>query len=106
MSTTEETKLAEEIVGMLDADAVRVCSDDRDAIRFSLRAAGMKLRSIVLRRWALRRLLNDPAGPVKIEYLQRELRRAAGQRIEFAYPRKSIVRRDLPSSFGPLAQAR
>ena len=106
MSTTDETKLAEEIVGTLDADAVRVCSDDRDAIRFSLRAAGMKLRSIVLRRWALRRLLNDPAGPVKIEYLQRELRRAAGHRIEFAYPRKSTVRKDLPASFTPLAQAR
>jgi len=104
--TTEETKLAETIVGALDADAVRVCSDDRDSIRFSVRAAGMKLRSIVLRRWALRRLLSDPAGPVKIEYLQRELRTAATQRIEYAYPRKSIVRKDLPKTFAPLAQAR
>jgi hypothetical protein len=67
----------------------------------------MNLRSIVLRRWALRRLLNDPAGPVKVEYLQRELRRAAGQRVEFAYPRKSVnVRRDLPPVFAPLANAR
>jgi hypothetical protein len=105
--TTEETKLAEEIVGTLDADAVRVCSDDRDSIRFAIRSAGMKLRSIVLRRWALRRLLSDPAGPVKIEYLQRELRSAASHRVEYAYPRKSIVRKDdLPSSFAPLAQAR
>ena len=103
---TDETRLAEEIVGVLDADAVRVCSDDRDSIRFSVRSLGMKLRSIVLRRWALRRLLSDPAGPVKIEYLQRELQRAAGQRVEFSYPRKSIaVRRDLPS-FTPLAQVR
>jgi hypothetical protein len=106
MKTTDETRLAEEIVGTLDADAVRVCSDDRDSIRFSVRTAGMKLRSIVLRRWALRRLLNDPAGPVKIEYLQRELRNAATQRIEYAYPRKSIVRKDLPVAFAPLAQAR
>jgi hypothetical protein len=106
IKTTEETKLAEAIVGALDADAVRVCSDDRDSIRFSIRAAGMKLRSIVLRRWALRRLLSDPAGPVKIEYLQRELRTAATQRIEYAYPRKSIVRKDLPKTFAPLAQAR
>jgi hypothetical protein len=103
---TDETRLAEEIVATLEADAVRVCSDDRDSIRFSIRAAGMKLRSIVLRRWALRRLLNDPAGPVKIEYLQRELRTAATQRIEYAYPRKSIVRKDMPSAFAPLAQAR
>jgi len=104
--TTDETKLAEQIVGTLDADAVRVCSDDRDSIRFAIRSAGMKLRSIVLRRWALRRLLNDPAGPVKIEYLQRELRNAATHRVEYAYPRKSIVRRDLPAAFAPLAQAR
>jgi hypothetical protein len=104
--TTEETKLAEQIVGTLDADAVRVCSDDRDSIRFAIRSAGMKLRSIVLRRWALRRLLSDPAGPVKIEYLQRELRSAASHRVEYAYPRKNIVRRDLPGTFAPLAQAR
>lgn len=107
MSTTDETKLAEEIVATLDADAVRVCSDDRDSIRFAIRSAGMKLRSIVLRRLALRRLLHDPAGPVKIEYLQRELRRAAGQRIEYSYPRKSAaVRRDLPAAFTPLANVR
>ncbi|HSY50476.1 MAG TPA: hypothetical protein VLC46_16845 [Thermoanaerobaculia bacterium] len=104
---TDETRLAEEIVGVLDADAVRVCSDDRDSIRFAIRSAGMKLRSIVLRRWALRRLLSDPAGPVKVEYLQRELRRAAGQRVEYAYPRKSVaVRRDLPPVLKPLAQVR
>ncbi|HXH39877.1 MAG TPA: hypothetical protein VNN08_14705 [Thermoanaerobaculia bacterium] len=104
---TDETRLAEEIVGTLDADAVRVCSDDRDSIRFSVRSIGMKLRSIVLHRGALRRLLSDPAGPVKIEYLQRELRRAAGQRVEYAYPRKSVaVRRDLPSALKPLAQVR
>jgi len=100
--STDETKLAEEIVGILDADAVRVCSDDRDSIRFAVRSTGMKLRSIVLRRWALRRLLHDPAGPVKVEYLQRELRRSAGQRIEYTYPRKStVVRRDLPAAFKP-----
>ncbi|MEA2326266.1 MAG: hypothetical protein QOE68_1225, partial [Thermoanaerobaculia bacterium] len=31
IKTTDETRLAEEIVGTLDADAVRVCSDDRDS---------------------------------------------------------------------------
>jgi len=106
IKSADDTKLAEEIVGTLEADAVRVCSDDRDTIRFAVRSAGMKLRSIVLRRWALRRLLNDPAGAVKIEYLQRELRTAAAQRIEYTYPRKSIVRRDVHASLGPLAHAR
>ncbi|MEA2161980.1 MAG: hypothetical protein QOK37_107 [Thermoanaerobaculia bacterium] len=108
MKVTDETKLAEEIVGALDADAVRVCSDDRDSIRFAIRSAGMKLRSIVLRRWALRRLLQDPAGAVKVEYLQRELRLSAARRVEYTYPRKSTaVRRDLPASMTPaLAHAR
>lgn len=107
IKTTDETRLAEEIVETLDVDAVRVCSDDRDSIRFAVRSTGIKLRSIVLRRGALRRLLLDPAGPVKIEYLQRELRRAAGQRVEFTYPRKSVtIRRDLPAAFAPIAHAR
>jgi hypothetical protein len=103
----DETKLAEEIVGVLEAQAVRVCSDDRDSIRFAIRAAGMKLRSIVLNRAALRRLLSDIAGPVKVEYLQRDLVRAAAQRIEYSYPRKTIaVRRDLPAALTPRFAAR
>jgi hypothetical protein len=107
MKVTDETKLAEAIVGALDADAVRVCSDDRDSIRFAIRAAGMKLRSIVLDRAALRRLLSDLTGAVKVEYLQRDLVRAAAQRVEYSYPRKSItVRRDLPAPFTRHAAAR
>jgi hypothetical protein len=104
---TDETKLAEEIVGALDADAVRVCSDDRDSIRFAIRAAGLKLRSIVLNRASLRRLLSDLTGSVKVEYLQRDLVRAAAHRIEYSYPRKMIaVRRDLPAPFTRHAAAR
>jgi len=43
-------------------------------------------------REGLRRLLNDPAASVKIEYLQRELRGAAAQRTEYSYPGKRIAR--------------
>ena len=87
---SEETKLAEEIIGVLDADAVRLCSSDRRSIRFAIRSAAMKLRSIVLSRSSLRRLLTDPLGAIKIEYLKRDIRRAAGNRMEYAYPRPAV----------------
>ena len=83
----DETKLADEIVGVLDPAVVRVCSEVRDAIRYAVRGKSLKLRSILLRRDALRKLLTDPARSVKIEYLKRDLLRATMQRIEFRYPR-------------------
>lgn len=93
MSTkaVDETKLAEEIVGVVGAEVARVCSDDRETLRFAVRSAAMKLRSIVLNRASLRRLLLDPLGEVKIAYLKRDLRRAATQRVEYVYPRKSAI---------------
>ena len=56
-----------------------------------MRAVGLKLRSIVLSRSSLRRLLTDRNGAIKIEYLQRDLIRSAPVRSEFAYPRHSDV---------------
>ncbi|HUP50068.1 MAG TPA: hypothetical protein VNA04_14885 [Thermoanaerobaculia bacterium] len=86
----DETKLAQEIVGVLPAGSVvRFCSDDLESIRFAVQAAGLKLRSIVLSRASLRRLLADAARPVKVEYLQRDLLRSARRRAEFRYPRLS-----------------
>src|SRR2546430_2657873 len=107
MSTKQidETKLADEIVGVIGPDAVRVCSDDRESLRFSIRAAGLKLRSIVLNRASLRRLLLDPLGEIKIAYLKRDLKRAIGQRAEYVYPRRSAIAGTSPE--GPrLAAAR
>ena len=91
IKSMDETKLAEEIVSVLDADAVRVCSDDRESIRYAVRASGLKLRSVVLSRPALRRLLYDRNGAIKIEYLQRDLLRSAEIRSEFTYPRHSAM---------------
>jgi len=88
----DETKLAAEIVGVLDPAVVRACSDARDAIRYAVRGKSLKLRSILLRRDALRRLLTDPAREVKIEYLKRDLVRAAIHRVEFRYPHASAWR--------------
>jgi len=91
IKSMDETRLAEEIVSVLDAGAVRVCSDDRESIRYAVRAPGLKLRSVVFSRPALRRLLFDRAGLVKIEYLQRDLLRSAATRTEFSYPRHNAI---------------
>ena len=88
--TTDETRLAEEIVSVLPAGSVvRVCSDDRQSIRFAVRAATLKLRTVVFHRASLRRLLADAARSVKIDYLKRDLLRSAESAGKFAYPRTS-----------------
>src|SRR5437762_6857119 len=92
----DETKLAEEIVGVVGDEVVRVCSDDRESLRFAVRSVAMKLRSIVLNRASLRRLLLDPQGEVKIAYLKRDLKRAALQRVEYVFPRKSAIAQTSP----------
>ena len=104
--------IAEQIVSVLpEGTTVRVCSDEREAIRYAVRSSELKLRSIVLGRTSLQRLLGDPAGPVKIEYLQRELLEAASTRGEFRYPREvrrvrpSSVQRTAPPSLSPRASA-
>ena len=84
----DELTIAQSIVSVLPAGSVaRVCSDDRDTIRFAVRAEGLKLRSVILQRESLKRLQNDTTSAVKIEYLQRDLLRSAGRRSEFQYPR-------------------
>jgi hypothetical protein len=112
MSTTRQTQeleLATEIVSVLpEGCIVRVCSDDRDTIRFAVRAAGMKLREVVLGRASLRKLMNDPAKSVKIDYLQRDLVRTAGRRASYQYPRqirKAIGRPAAALALGRLALA-
>lgn len=84
----DELAVAEAIVSVLPNGSVaRVCSDDRESIRYAVRADGLKLRSIVLRRESLKRLETDAAAAVKIEYLQRDILRSACRRAEFRYPR-------------------
>ena len=90
IKTMDDTTLAEEIVSVLDARVVRVCSDDRENLRYAIRGP-MRLRSVVLGRAALRRLLHDRDGAVKIEYLQRDLLRYAGERGEYVFPRRSAI---------------
>ena len=85
--TNDETRVAEEIVSVLPAGSVvRQCSDDRRTIRFAVRKAAAKLRAIVLSKASRRRLMIDPQRAVKIEYLQRDLLRSLGRRVEYRYP--------------------
>jgi hypothetical protein len=102
---TQVLRIAEQIVSVLPAGTfMRVCSDDRDTIRYAVRAEDVKLRSVVLSRGSLQRLATDAARPVKIEYLQKELLEAAEQRGEFRYPR--TVRRASCTSVTRMAPQR
>ena len=91
IKTTDERRLADEIVRVLPEGVIRLCSSDREAIRFAVRSRDLKLRSVVLRRAALRRLLRDQDGVVKIEYLKRDLLRSAEIAGEFTYPRPRVA---------------
>lgn len=92
MNKLDETRIAEEIVSVLPAGTVaRVCSDDRESIRFAVRGGGIKLHQIILNRISLRRLAADPLKDVKVEYLQRDLAAAMASRREFRYPRVTRV---------------
>ncbi|PYQ35011.1 MAG: hypothetical protein DMF57_04410 [Acidobacteria bacterium] len=85
-----ETAIAEEIVSVLKFAALRVYSEWGDAIRYTVRGTSLKLRSIVLDREALRHLLQDPIGAVKIDYLKRDLLRCAERVSEYHYPRTRV----------------
>lgn len=86
----DETRIAEEIVSVLPAGVARALTSDRETIRYSVRAKGLKLRTIVFIRESLRRLITDPARAIKVEYLQRDLARSANRRGEFRYPRPQL----------------
>lgn len=88
--TAEETRIAQEIMSALPADSfARVCSDDRESVRFTVSSDLLELRSVIFSRESLRRLLADPDRAVKIDYLQRDLLSSAIRRNEFRYPRLS-----------------
>ncbi|HYR28806.1 MAG TPA: hypothetical protein VEU30_10095 [Thermoanaerobaculia bacterium] len=83
----DETRIAEEIVSVLGEGVARACSAERGSIRYAVRAEGMKLRTIVLKRDSLRKLAEDPAREIKLDYLKRDLLQSSETRREFKYPR-------------------
>jgi hypothetical protein len=88
----DEAKLAAEIVSVLAPATVRACPCERDIIRYAVRDKSFKLRAIVFDRSALRRLLDAKDGPVKVDYLKRDLLRATMNRVEYRYPHPSFAR--------------
>lgn len=98
----QELNVADEILSVLPAGSVmRICSDDRDTLRYAVRAAGLKLRQITLSRASLRRLIEDPQSAIKIDYLRRDIERSAKRREAFQYPRQ--IRRATKRVKGALA---
>jgi uncharacterized beta-barrel protein YwiB (DUF1934 family) len=82
-------KTAEEILSVLpEGSVMRVCADDRETLRYAVRASGLKLRHVTLSRASLRRLAEDPQSNIKIDYLRRDLQRSAKRRDAFQYPRQ------------------
>jgi hypothetical protein len=79
------------IVSVLPDGVARACSAERDSLKYAVRSEGLKLRTIILSRRSLRKLADDPARDVKIEYLQRDLMQTAEQRAEFRYPRPHVA---------------
>jgi hypothetical protein len=86
----DECRIAEEIVSVLPAGVARACSPEKHTIRYAVRGEGIKLRTIVFSRASLRRLLDDPAHEVKVEYLKRDLLDSASRLREFRYPRLHV----------------
>jgi hypothetical protein len=99
MTKTDEAKLAADIVSVLAPAALRACPQEPDVIRYAVRGETLKLRMIILARKALRRLLEGTDGAVKIEYLKRDLLRAARHRLEYRYPRLNVTNRRQSGDF-------
>ena len=86
----DENRIAEEIMSVLPAGVARACSPEKHNIRYTVGGDELKLRTIVFSRASLRRLLDDPARDVKVEYLKRDLLASAGRLREFRYPRLHV----------------
>ena len=92
---------ADEILSVLpEGSVMRICSDDRETLRYAVRAAGLKLRQITLSRASLLRLAGDPQSAIKIDYLRRDIARSAKRREAFQYPRQ--IRRATKRAKGSL----
>jgi len=85
---SSETAIAEEIVSVLRFPDLRFRTIVNAAISYSVRDTSLKLRSVILDRGSLRRLLLDSDRAVKIEYLKRDLLRSARLFRIYRYPRR------------------
>ncbi|HVR42312.1 MAG TPA: hypothetical protein VMS56_02605 [Thermoanaerobaculia bacterium] len=86
---TIEIEMAEEVVRAIEPGVTaESVAEDRETIRVRLAGfPGWKLASIIFSRAGLRRLSADPNRRIKVEYLSRDIARAARTRREYRYPR-------------------
>ena len=89
MNAKEEVNVAQEVVRfLLGKNFAEKMRGDAETIAFEIDARpGWKLRSVVFSRNALRHLAIDPDRDVKLDYLRRDLLKAAPHRAEYRYPR-------------------
>jgi hypothetical protein len=102
MKISSEQEIALAILSALPAGSTRLVCDDQETLRYSVAAAGFKLRLIVFRKESLRTLQNDPAREIKIEYLARDIVRSGKRRFDYIYPRTIRIPVSLRSRRGSL----
>ncbi|HUO84595.1 MAG TPA: hypothetical protein VM534_05710 [Thermoanaerobaculia bacterium] len=79
-------EIAAKLLLIFRPQSVIIEHQDTALIQFRIDEPGWKLRTIILARHSLRALARDPQREIKIEYLQRDLLRAATCRTTFTYP--------------------
>ena len=102
MKISSEQEIALAVLSALPTGAARLVCDDEETLRYSVSAAGLKLRLVVFRKESLRTLQSDPAREVKLEYLGRDIARSAKRRAYYLYPRTTRIPVSLRSRRGSM----
>ncbi|MGH9456281.1 MAG: hypothetical protein ACRD2J_01410 [Thermoanaerobaculia bacterium] len=86
-ATAIEMEMVEQVVDGIGDLTPESVSEDGETIRVRLqRSRGRKLASLVFSRAGLRKLESDPQRAIKLEYLRKDIARAAASRREYRYP--------------------
>ena len=90
VQTTMGTReIAEELLRGIPADVALIASEDDATISYAVvkPSRGWKLSRIVFAKDSLEKLAHDADRDVKIDYIRRDLFRAATRRRQYVYPR-------------------
>ncbi len=82
----EPIRMMEEILSILRERNLQLVHADDGIISFRLHEEGWKLKSLTFSVPCLKTLARDPQREIKIEYLQRDILRAAARRTTYTYP--------------------
>lgn len=86
VSVSEEMMVAERLLSRLAPECGELVADNERVIAFRLRKNGWKLSRLVFSRDSLRKLAADCLQPVKLDYLERDIKRLACRRSSYVYP--------------------